>query len=115
MPGPYFAAGRLSTRSPALNSRRLGGLHTQLNTRTTLGLKPQAEESPSDKREIASLKNVVDELTNELQQKNEELQKYEIEFQTLRAELENKNFELLEYSSLINSLGVGNQGSRIFY
>jgi hypothetical protein len=33
--------------------------------------------SASDKREIASLKNIIDELTKEQTNKNEELQKHE--------------------------------------
>lgn len=66
------------------------------------------DSSASDKREIVSLKNIIDELTREQTTKNEELQKNEAEILALKAELEGINFELLEYRGIFGSLGIGN-------
>lgn len=82
-PAPYFASNRV-TRSPALStSRDRPGLKTQLNCRTTTAsyrpsIAMEENSSASDKREIASLKNVIDELTKDQTVKNEELQKHEV-------------------------------------
>lgn len=113
-PTPYLASNRV-TRSPALNASR--GLKTQINCRNpSTGFRPSINPADdSDKREIASLKNIIDELTkeqskteSELRAKSEELQKQETELIATKAELESSTFEILEYRSIINSLGVGN-------
>ncbi|KAI6214838.1 hypothetical protein M3Y94_00315600 [Aphelenchoides besseyi] len=126
-PGSYFGGGTRSTRSPALARIERPGLRSQLAVRnSTLMVQSRPSiatvQESSDKREIASLQNIIQELTREqnrielesrrylqdFEKKCDQLLKTETELQSVRSELEGLNFEMLEVRSLLNTLGVDN-------